>query len=71
MNFTSHYETEHCNLQGHSSFTTIYLYIHKVNFGVQRVITSYSQLEINHEVEYKFVNFAFICDADCALVFPA
>ncbi len=32
MNFTSHYETEYYNLQGHSTLTLIYLYIHKMNF---------------------------------------
>ena len=42
----------HCNLHGHSSLTPIYLYIHKVNFGLLRTRNSYTQVEVNPDVEW-------------------
>ena len=62
MNFTSDYETEHCNLQRHSSLTPIYLYIHEVNFDVPRAINSYPQVMVNNDVELRSLNHAIRYD---------
>ncbi len=32
--WSSHYDTQHCSLQGHSTLTPIYLYSHRMTFGV-------------------------------------
>ena len=42
MNFAlrvANYETDYCNLQGHSSLTPIYLYIHEMNVALR--VTNY------------------------------
>ena len=49
---TQQVQTHHGNLQGHSSLTPIYLYIHKMNFGDLRVRNSYPQLEVWQNIEW-------------------
>ncbi len=56
--YTSVYETKHCNLQGHSSLTPIYLYSHRMNFGVNGTKNSYPQLAVSHNVEWISLNYA-------------
>ncbi len=56
------YNTEHCDILGHSSLTPIYLYIHKMNFDILRAWNSYPQLEVNHDVEWRSLNYAFCYD---------
>ena len=53
----------HCDIQGHSSLTLIYLYSHKVNFGVVRVGNSSPQLEVSHDVKWRSLDDALSNDA--------
>ncbi len=59
--FTSHYNTEYCNLQGHSSLTPICLYIHKMELRC----TEWKKLipaKIGHNVELITTNHTFRYD---------
>ncbi len=66
------YKTEHCNLQGHSPLTSIYLYIQRLNFDILRVWNSYPQLEVSYDVECKSLNYALNYDVKlvCSVYIP-
>ena len=53
----------------HSSLNLIYLSIHKMNFAILRAWNSSSQVEVNHVVEWRFLNYAFCYHATLTWVF--
>ncbi len=56
MNFDIHYETEHCNLQGHGSLTPIYLYIHTIDSDMLSATSSSPQCNTKCSIKQRLLN---------------
>ena len=52
-------QTQHCNLQGHSSLTSRHLCSNKRNFDVLWARNSYPQLKFSSNVKWMALNFVF------------